>query len=237
MSFCLCAVLLFGAVGGAVFALNNTAKKNEDDADPKIQATVSEKVEATKDETVYVIAGADGTVKKIIVSDWIKNTLGSAALSDKSELENIVNVKGDESFSMGGDKTAVWDASGNDIYYQGNINKELPVTISVTYMLDGKSVTPDELKGKNGKVTIRFDYTNQQYETVDIDGKREKIYVPFAMLTGMILDNDVFTNVEVTNGKLINDGSRTVVAGSRFPDFRRISASIVKSSRSRTTSK
>ncbi len=217
MSFCLCAVLLFGAVGGEVFALNNTAKKNEDDADPKIQATVSEKVEATKDETVYVIAGADGTVKKIIVSDWIKNTLGSAALSDKSELENIVNVKGDESFSMGGDKTAVWDASGNDIYYQGNINKELPVTISVTYMLDGKSVTPDELKGKNGKVTIRFDYTNQQYETVDIDGKREKIYVPFAMLTGMILDNDVFTNVEVTNGKLINDGSRTVVAGIAFP--------------------
>ena len=50
-----------------------------------------------------------------------------------------------------------------------------------------------------------------------IGGKTEKIYVPFAMLTGLMLDNDVFSNVSVTNGKIINDGDRTIVAGFALP--------------------
>ena len=37
------------------------------------------------------------------------------------------------------------------------------------------------------------------------------------MLTGMVLDNQVFRNVSVSNGKVINDGERTIVAGLAFP--------------------
>ena len=170
-----------------------------------------------KDETVYVLAGADGSVQKIIVSDWIKNTLGSSTLTDSSELENVENVKGDEGYTMDASNARVWDAAGNDIYYQGNIEKELPVTLKVSYTLDGKTVTPEELAGKSGKVVIRYDYQNNQYETVTVNGKQEKIYVPFAMLTGMLLDTDTFSNVEVSNGKLINDGSRYIVAGFALP--------------------
>ena len=164
-----------------------------------------------------MLASADGTVKKIIVSDWIKNTLKSSTLTDYSELKNAENVKGDESYTVSGENCRVWDAQGNDIYYQGNIDKELPVDLSVTYYLDGKAVSADEIKGKSGKVKIRYDYKNKQYETVNIDGKDEKIYVPFVMITGLMLDNDIFTNVNVTNGKLINDGDRTIVAGFALP--------------------
>lgn len=107
--------------------------------------------------------------------------------------------------------------SGNDIYYQGNIEKELPVGLRVSYKLDGKAISAEELAGKSGKVTIRFDYDNHQFEMADIDGKKEKIYVPFAMLTGALLDTDTFTNVQVSNGKLINDGDRIIVMGLAFP--------------------
>ena len=127
------------------------------------------------------------------------------------------NVKGNETYTMNGDNMRVWDAQGNDIYYQGSIEKELPVNLSVSYTLDGKKVSPSELAGKSGHVVIRFDYQNNQYETVEIDGKTEKIYVPFAMLTGMLLDSDVFTNVAVSNGKLINDGDHIAVIGIAFP--------------------
>ena len=178
---------------------------------------VADNAGISKDETVYVLAGTDGSVQKIIVSDWIKNSLGSAAVNDNSELTNVENVKGEETYTMNGDNMRVWDAQGNDIYYQGNIEKELPVDLSVTYKLDGKPILANDLVGKSGRVTIRFDYQNKQYETVEIDGKQEKIYVPFAMLTGVLLDDDVFTNVEVTNGRLINDGSRTAVIGIAFP--------------------
>lgn len=212
----LCCTVLVGGIGTSVLATTSGNEEKKAEEKPKQLITENENG-LVKDETVYVLAGADGKVEKIIVSDWIKNSLGSTSFTDKSELTDIENVKGEETYTMGGDNTRVWDAAGNDIYYQGNIEKELPVTLSVSYMLDGKSISPSDLAGKSGKVTIRFDYRNNQYETVDIDGKQEKMYVPFAMITGIILNNDVFTNVDATNGKIINDGSRTVIAGIAFP--------------------
>lgn len=194
---------------------NETGDKNKTVSSEEKAETLSSKAE--KNETVYVIAGADGSVEKIIVSDWIKNSLNSEKLNDKSELKDTENVKGDETYTMSSDNMKVWDAQGNDIYYKGSIDKELPVKLSVSYKLDGKDISPDKLAGKSGKVTVRYDYSNNQYETVNIDGKEEKIYVPFAMLTGMLLDNDVFTNIEVTNGKIINDGDHSAVAGIAFP--------------------
>ncbi|MBO4474302.1 MAG: hypothetical protein J5750_05240, partial [Clostridiales bacterium] len=172
---------------------------------------------AFKEETVYVIAGKEGSVQKVIVSDWIRNTAGKTGVSDVSDLEDISVLKEGESFTLGGDNTRVWDTTTDDIYYQGNIEKELPVDIKVSYFLDGAAISPEELLGKSGRVTIRFDYSNHAYEMKEIDGKEEKIYVPFTMLTGVLLDNAVFSNVSVSNGKLVNDGSRTVVVGLAFP--------------------
>ncbi len=213
----LCAALcLTGA--GAVFA--RTAGKTENNKSDKASdgTAPSENLsEINKNETVYVLTGADGTVRKIIVSDWIENTSGNTVVSDKTELKDPENVKGSEGYTIDKDNMTVWDAQGNDIYYQGTIDKALPVDMTVSYMLDGKAVTAEDLAGKSGKVTIRFDYRNAQYETVEIDGVKEKIYVPFAMLTGMILDSDTFRNVQVTNGKLLNDGEHTVVVGLSFP--------------------
>lgn len=216
LSLALCAVVLFAAVGTSVFALTGEGKESEDE-NQTTTINVSAEAETSKDETVYVLAGADGTVQKIIVSDWIKNAMATDSLDDKTELSNIENIKGDESFTLGGDNSCVWDAQGNDIYYQGNIEKELPVQMSVRYTLDGQAIAPEALAGQSGHVTIRFDYQNMQYEEVLLDGKTEKIYVPFTMLTGMLLDTEVFRNVTVSNGKLINDGDRIAVVGIAFP--------------------
>ena len=223
----LCALLGAGGVCAALAQTDNskTAEAVTEQAavqqttvqeNTAVTAASSDSDEVSKDETVYVLAGADGTVQKIIVSDWIKNA-GSGEVYDKSELTDIENVKGDETYTMNGDGMTVWDAEGNDIYYRGNTDKELPVGMSVSYKLDGETVSAEELAGKSGKVTIRFDYENRSYETVEIDGEEENIYVPFAMLTGMILDNGTFSNVEISNGKLINDGDRTIAIGLALP--------------------
>ena len=217
LSIFLCLSLVIGAVGMTAHALTNDKQNTSEKVSAKTSGNAAEDSEITKDETIYVLAQADGTVRKIIVSDWIKNAAGSASLNDKSELTNIENVKGNEIYTMDGENMRVWNAQGKDIYYQGNIEKELPVSLSVAYTLDGKEISPSELAGKSGHVVIRFDYQNNLYETVKIDGKTEKIYVPFAMLTGMLLDTDRFTNVDVTNGKLINDGDRIAVVGIAFP--------------------
>ena len=228
LSISLCVLLALGGIGGTVYAVGVSADAGPADAAPVDSSAESAAPETgssydpdadrnVKDETVYVLAGADGSVQKIIVSDWIQNALGNDAIDDVTQLTGIENVKGNESYTMGGGNACVWNAKGNDIYYQGNLDKELPVSVAVSYTLDGQPITPAELAGKSGKVTIRFDYANNQYEMVDIGGKQEKIYAPFAMLTGLMLDNDVFSNVSITNGKIMNDGDRTVVVGLAFP--------------------
>ncbi len=216
------AVAAAGVIAGtgvtaAAFGIANKTEDTENTSAASSQAAeTTEQKKPSKDETVYVLANADGSVKKIIVSDWIKNN-GGKTVSDKTELSDIKNVKGDESYVMDTDNMREWNADGKDIYYQGTISKALPVDLKVSYELDGKPVSAESLAGKSGKVTIRFDYTNNQYKNVSIDGKNTKIYVPFVMLTGLLLDNDIFTNVEISNGKIINDGDRIIAVGFALP--------------------
>ena len=214
LAIVLSALIVFSGTGIVVYALSNNGNDN---SASESQVTSERDGKLTKDETVYVLTDAEGSVQKIIVSDWIKNGTGAEKINDKSELKDVETTKGDTQYTMDGDNMRVWNAQGNDVYYQGNIDKELPVTVKASYKLNGKDVTSKDLAGKSGKVTMRFDYTNNQYEYVTINGQKEKIYVPFAMLTGMVLDNEKFSDIEVTNGKLVNDGSRTTVIGFALP--------------------
>lgn len=126
-----------------------------------------------KEQTVYVNADENGKSENVIVSNWLKNIDGDTQLTDKSELNNIQNVKGDEGFKQGSDSSLTWDANGKDIYYQGETTKELPVGVNLTYYLDGKEIQPSDLAGKSGKVKIRIDYENKQQETAEVNGNEE----------------------------------------------------------------
>ena len=213
MSIILCLAIALSTSLMGVFALSlqGVSLKSDDD-----KATADE-APLYKEETVYVMAKADGSVDKIIVSDWIKNNDHADVIKDVAALSDIENVKTDASFTMDSDKMRVWQTNGEDLYIQGEGTTPLPVDLSLTYTLDGKVVTPDEIAGKSGDVTIRFDYTNNQYENVEIDGKEERIYVPFFMLSGLFLDSSQFSDVHVTNGKVVSDGDRIIVAGIAFP--------------------
>ena len=185
-----------------------------------IELSDQDKEQLSKEETVYVIANADGTPQKLIVSDWLKNAAGMGTVEDTTELTGISTVKGDGNFQKKDGNLGVWDADGNDIYYQGSIQKALPVDMKVTYQLEGKTVSPEELAGQSGKVTIRFDYENKQKEKVLVGEQEEELYVPFVVLTGLVLDNDHFRNVEVSGGRVINDGERTLVMGFCLPGLK-----------------
>ena len=183
-------------------------------------AIASSEGEAGKVETVYVKADANGAVNDVVVSEWLKNSDASTELTDTTDLKDIVNVKGSETFTDNGDGTLTWNASGADIYYQGTTDKELPVKMKITYTLNGKEITPEELAGKSGRVTIRFEYENTEKQTVEVDGKQIEVYTPFAMVSGMMLDSDKFTNVEISNGKVISDGGNYIVMGVAVPGLK-----------------
>lgn len=206
------------AADAANAGISTTAE--EDKLSDSLTKSIGSSDDAGKVETVYVNADASGAANDIIVSEWLKNAGATAELADKTELKDIVNVKGDETFKDNGDGTLTWEAKGSDIYYQGVTDKKLPVNMKITYSLDGKEIKPEELAGKSGKVTIRFEYENTDKQTVDVDGKEVEVFTPFVMMSGMILDGDKFSNVDISNGKVISDGGNYIVMGVAVPGLK-----------------
>lgn len=193
--------------------------KDADDIADKLMDSVSLKDnDADKDESVYLISDANGNVNKTIVVDHLKNKDKKDTLEDASNLSDIENVKGKEKFTQSGDKLT-WQAGGKDIYYQGTATEEPPVTQKVTYYLDGKEISPEDLAGKSGKVKIRFDYTNTTSYTETVNGEKQTVSVPFAAITGLVL-GDGFENIEVTNGKAEVSDSSSVVLGYALPGLK-----------------
>lgn len=170
----------------------------------------------TKDETVYSKLDRNGDNYKTIVSTHIKNTENSDLINDLSDLLNIKNTSGDETYTQNGNKF-VWNANKNDIYYQGESSKELPIECNVKYELDGKEVSANEIAGKSGKVKITLQYTNKEERIVDVNGKKVKMYVPFVVIAGTIIENENARNIKVSSGKVVDDGSKTVVVGMAMP--------------------
>ena len=215
--------IMCAGVGTAAFSAGaesagavTTAQKSDA---PKAESKekTAQKAQYNKKETVYVIADAQGTPEKVIVSNWIQNTGKEKKLTDKTNLKDIEVLKGDNSFTIDENNVCEWDANGGDIYYTGTCSTDLPVGVNISYELDGKAVSPAELAGKSGKLKIKINYINRQYSEETVNGRKEKIYVPFVMMTGMMLDNEKADNVTVTNGKVVNDGTHTFVVGFALP--------------------
>ena len=166
----------------------------------------------TKDETVYVIATADGEARKVIVSDWLTNPDGAGTLADVSTLAGVENVKGDETFDG-----TVWAANGRDIYYQGTSEETLPVELKITYTLDGEALTAAEIAGKSGRATIRFDYTLT--DAARIEGAQAR-YIPFAVVTGALLaftlSLDDFTISYFTTSPLVQNLSTLIYSATKL---------------------
>ena len=168
------AVLLLSGCGTAVYAEDTDQETASVSEEEETAAEVQEEsdTEASKDEkqqNVYVLSAADGTVEKV--------------------------------------------------YENGEVieDSKLPVSQKVTYMLDGKEISADELKGKSGHVLIRYEYESLQKKTVELDGEKEEMTVPFAVMTGLILPEEHFSHVSVTNGRMYQDGSRTIAGGLLVP--------------------
>jgi len=170
----------------------------------------------TKDETVYSKMNSKNEYYSTVVSAKLENSDEADVIEDISNLLNIENTNGDETFTQDGTKL-VWQADGNNIYYQGDSEEELPVTCEVTYELDGEEISADEIAGKKGNVKVTLKYTNHSYEVVKVNGKYEKMYTPFIIVAGTSIDNSVNRNIKVSMGKTIDNATKTIVVGMAFP--------------------
>ena len=170
----------------------------------------------TKEETVYSKLDTTGKSYSTVVSDHIKNTEYSEEIKDLSDLLEIENLSEENTYTQNGN-VIVWNTKGKDVYYNGKTEKELPIEVKMTYTLDGKEITPEELSGKSGKLHINIEYINKAKHIVEIEGQYVEMYTPFVVFAGTYYNNETVKNVKVTTGKAVDDGSKTIVIGMALP--------------------
>ena len=170
-----------------------------------------------KEETVYVNQDAAGSVEEVTVSNWLKNVTGTGDVEDVSNLNDIKNVKGDETYTQGSDGKITWKADNEDIYYQGTTDEKPPVGVKISYQLDGKDIKAEDLAGKSGELTMTIQYENNSTFEDTVDGKKVEMNTPFLMASAVILPVDTFSEVTVSQGKLVSEGSNQILVAYGMP--------------------
>ncbi|MEE8807335.1 MAG: hypothetical protein SOI44_02820 [Lactimicrobium sp.] len=173
----------------------------------------------TKDESVYVVLNADGSVSSVTVSDQLHNANGFSNYQDKSDLKDVQNLKSDDPVQASSNGYT-WTTTDTDIYYQGKTTKALPLDTSIEYKLDGKTVDPKDIVGKSGHLSMTFNIKNTETKQYTVDGKTYTVCKPFYVAAGGMLDQDHFTNVKIDHGTVSTDTSHSIALAVMMPGMK-----------------
>ena len=163
----------------------------------------------TKNETIYSTLNYNGVIKKTTINTRLSD-LEKGSIVDYTKLDDIKNINGREKFSLDSG-TLTWKSTGKDIFYQGKVTEELPIKVSAKYYLNGEEVNPKKIKGKSGEVKIVYSFTNESYD------KSSGMYTPFVVTTTSIINSDNNTDIDISNGKVVNTGTKNIVTGISAP--------------------
>ena len=163
-----------------------------------------------KDETVYAFLNSDGSLKKATVSEWLHSEGGFDQVEDESILSDITNIKGDEVPEVNGNKL-IWNSTNEDIYYQGSTNKELPLSMEVSYYFDGNKVNPEDILGKSGALEVRIKIINNEEKTQVIKGRTKYISSLFPVAVITDLKTDIFKDIEADDATIINESKNQIL--------------------------
>lgn len=165
----------------------------------------------TKNETVYTILNSDGSVNKTTVNESILNKKNVKEINDYTVLDDIINLSSGSEYSKNG-KNLTWSLNDSNILYKGTTDKSLPISVKVTYKLNGEKKELKDILGKSGNVEIIIDYTNLDKHTVNVYGTKTTMYTPFVVVTGTYIDNKNNSDIKVTNGKTYETAGKTFVS-------------------------
>lgn len=169
----------------------------------------------TKNETVYTKLNTDGTVLSTTVTNELLSTKKEEII-DESSLREVLNISGDEKLEVLG-KTMKWQSDGKAIFYQGKTDIDPEIETSVLYYFDGKKVEPKDILGREGDIEIVYTFKNTMSNEVMVNGKKEKLYTPFVVTLGTMLDATNVNEVEISSGKVVSNGKKYMVVALATP--------------------
>ena len=162
----------------------------------------------SKTETIYATIDSTGKVENTSINTKLAN-LDSGEIIDYTKLDKIKNLNGEEKFSYETGRIT-WTSTGKDIVYKGVLNDSLPVEVNVKYYLENDEIKLNKLINKKGNIRIVYTFKNNSYDY------QSSMYIPFVISLATTMNKNN-SNINITNGKVINTGNINVASAIAAP--------------------
>ena len=163
-----------------------------------IPASAAQTTDRLKDENVYATLAEDGTVTGVyVVNEYTSKTEGK--ITDYGDYSSVKNLTTNETIEQNGDQISVTVPKGK-FYYQGNLKTtDIPWNISISYTLDGKKISAEDLAGQSGKLKINISVK----ENTNCDSN---FFENYLLQATVVLDTEKCSNIVATGATAGNVG-------------------------------
>lgn len=151
---------------------------------------------SSKEEVVYIMTGADGTVDNIN----IVNIFQGGSITDYGDYSSVKMLTTTDKINQAGDKIT-FSSSAEKVYYQGTLSgKEIPWNISIRYFLDNQEYSAEEIAGKSGALEIKIAITRNTK-------CKGSYFDDYALQASFVLDTNLCSNIKSDGATAANVGS------------------------------
>ncbi|MGL5174360.1 MAG: hypothetical protein ACRC75_10935, partial [Olsenella sp.] len=149
-----------------------TTTTSKDGSTSNATSTASKTSSSTsaKDEIVYAKADATGSDTGLYVVNYF-NTSSAEDVTDPGSYVKLTNLSSTQTLTESDGSVNLTTLAGEPFYYQGDLSTSttLPWDVEITYTLDGKEVSPDDLAGKDGDLDIELKITGLDDDSATAD--------------------------------------------------------------------
>ena len=165
---------------------------------------------AVKEEVVYGIMKQDGLVDNIYVVNSF-DIPEDMLLEDHGEYKNVKNLT-DLSPVEYKDNTVQAKRDKGRFYYQGDlVSKDLPWDVNITYYLDDNEMKADDISGKDGKLKMVIELT--QNENID-----SLYFEKYMVQLSVTLDTEKCRHIKAEGATIANAGTDKMINFATMPE-------------------
>ncbi len=205
----LCFALIAGTFALSSCASGATSGSAGSQSGAQAASAQGQAANASKSEMIYGMLNANGSLRETyVVNRFTADSAGN--VDDFGAYSQVANLSTTQELTSENGKVAF--AIGSDpFFYQGVLNAaQLPWNIDISYALNGRTVSPQELAGSTGALDITIK-TNANKQVNHV------FYDSFMLQITFTLDGSLCSNVKAEGATLATSGKDITVAFTVLP--------------------
>ena len=166
---------------------------------------------AAKEEVIYANLDASGNVEGVYAVN-IFDVPEKTVIVEHGAYTDVKNLVSREEIVKTGDDSYTVEFGPGKLYLQGNLaDTALPWKFGITYALDGKQMSPEEIAGRAGHVTMHI----RIFGNPDGDAF---FYKNYALNATVLFDTNTCSNIMADGATIANNGAKKQLTYTILPN-------------------